>query len=687
MKATKTAYFSYIDGLRAIAVLAVVAYHLNAAWLPGGFAGVDVFFVISGFIVSASVGPLERFGLHKFFPYFYARRIVRIAPALILMLLVVAVVSALIIPAAWLSQSNQQTGLYAFFGLSNLILARTSNDYFSPVVDFNPFTHTWSLGVEEQFYFIFPLLFFVWTYRGKWRGLATFLLSVAFVASLTYSGWLGHADKTSAYYLITSRFWQLAAGVLLYQTMIFAGRRFDVSVQASPRWFSGAAWLSMALLFYSFIMGRPDSFPYPGSLPVVIGSLGLLGFLHGKQSSNVLVRLLSLPPVQYVGKISYSLYLWHWPIFVFFRWTVGIESPLSRTVALTLSFALAALSYRYVEGPVRHLRLVKSLPRFAVVAIGIVVVACAALAAHGINLAQPELSRTRVARHAADWYPDAPDTDPAFPGCAVSAAGTQLSAGIYTTFSRAGCSGPVTAPHIMAIGDSHAVAYIAIYKRYVLATGASVTLYNNGGCPFMSLQTWREDSASCKADASAAVVDMLEKSKPGDVLFLPSLRMPRFADQFIRFPDAIVEEQIFSERAAESRAAGVKSAESLLAQFHAKGVKVVIEAPTPIFKSPTFRCAETYNMTNPICRDGTSIDRGTMLRLRQPALDGLRQIAESSAGIRIWDPMQVLCPPGITCSAFAGNRPLFFDGDHVSGYGSSLLVPSFTEIVRESIAH
>lgn len=686
MVATKTAYFSYIDGLRAIAVLAVVAYHLNPPWLPGGFAGVDIFFVISGFIVSASVGSLERFGLHRFLPFFYARRLVRIAPALIVMLLAVAFVSALIIPAAWLSQSNQQTGLYAFFGLSNLILARTNNDYFSPVVDFNPFTHTWSLGVEEQFYFIFPLLFFVWTYRGKWRGLATSLLSLAFFASLTYSAWLGHADKTSAYYLITSRFWQLAAGVLLYQTMTFAGRRFDVSVQASPRWFSGAAWFSMMLLVYGLIVGKPDSFPYPGSLPVVIGSLGLLGFLHGKEASNPLVRLLSLRSVQYVGRISYSLYLWHWPIFVFFRWTVGIESPLSRIIALALSFALSALSYRYVEGPVRHLRLVKSLPRLAVVAIGITVVGCAAWATHTINVAQPQLSLTRVARHAGDWYPDAPDTDPAFPGCVVTAAGTSISAGIYTTFSRAGCSGPVTAPHIMAIGDSHAVAYIAIYKRYVLATGATVTLYNNGGCPFMSLQTWREESTLCVTDANAAVADMLKKSKHGDVLFLPSLRMPRFADQFIRFPDALVDEQIFSERAAKSRAAGVKAGERLLAQFHAKGVKVVIEAPTPVFKSPTFRCAEKYNQTNPICRDGTSIDRATMLRLRQPALDGLKQIAESSAGIRIWDPMQVLCPPGITCNAFAGKRPLFFDGDHVSGYGSSLLVPSFTAFVQDSVA-
>ncbi|WP_241300312.1 acyltransferase family protein [Burkholderia cenocepacia] len=128
----KPFHANYIDGLRAIAVLSVVIYHLNAKWLPGGFAGVDVFFVISGFVVAMSVSELGPIKLHRFLAYFYARRLVRITPALVGMLLVTFLASALFIPEAWLSSSNQKTGLFAFLGLSNFVLSSNTGNYFSP---------------------------------------------------------------------------------------------------------------------------------------------------------------------------------------------------------------------------------------------------------------------------------------------------------------------------------------------------------------------------------------------------------------------------------------------------------------------------------------------------------------------------------------------------------------------------
>jgi peptidoglycan/LPS O-acetylase OafA/YrhL len=679
---SKPTYLPYVDGLRALAVVAVVVYHLHAAWLPGGFAGVDVFFVISGFIVSASVGNLERFGLHRFLPFFYARRLVRIAPALIVMLMVSTYVSALIVPAAWLSQSNQTTGLYAFFGLSNLILARTSNDYFSPLVDFNPFTHTWSLGVEEQFYLIFPLLFFAWSYRGRWRMLVTALFSAALVASLMVAAYLDQTDKTSAYYLITSRFWQLASGVLLYHGMVYAGRRFDQREQPSPRWFGMAAWASATLLVYGLITGNPSRFPYPGSLPVVIGSLGMLGFLHGKSPSNMLVRILSQRSVLFVGRISYSLYLWHWPIFVFFRWTVGLDTLWKQVLAVAISFGFATLSYRYVEGPIRRIRFIKAMPRIAVTAMGVLVIGTAAWSASAINNAQADISRTRVQRHAADWYPSAPDTDPSMPGCAIADGGGKGSMGQFMTFSRFGCASPAIAPNIFAIGDSHALAFVGLYKRYSLQTGASVTLYINGGCPFLSLKA-SEDTPICRASAQASLADILTKVKPGDVLFLPSLRLPRFVDQYVRYDDSVVYGQIFSEQAVHERDNAVAKGKAILDEFVAKGVHVVLEAPMPVFKSPTFRCAERYNKLNPICRDGSKVQRDELERLRQPIVTSLNELAKTSpSDVRVWDPFPVLCPHP-TCYALDGKRPLFFDADHVSGYGNSLLVPSFIQFVQQ----
>ena len=156
------AYIRGIDGLRALAVIAVMLFHIKPSLLPGGFSGVDVFFVISGYVIS---GSLVRYSNCNFLDYiigFYARRIVRIIPALIICLLVVSIVTTLFVPDSWLSSTISKTGLFAFIGLSNYALIWFNDGYFSPRADFNPFTHTWSLGAEEQFYAIFPLIMFVW---------------------------------------------------------------------------------------------------------------------------------------------------------------------------------------------------------------------------------------------------------------------------------------------------------------------------------------------------------------------------------------------------------------------------------------------------------------------------------------------------------------------------------------------
>ena len=675
-------YLPHVDGLRAIAVLSVVLYHLNAKWLPGGFSGVDIFFVISGFIVSASVGSLDRVGLLRFIALFYARRLQRIAPALIACLLVTGLATATLIPPAWLSMTHQKTGIYAFFGLSNFILAKTNNDYFSPIAEFNPYTHTWSLGVEEQFYFIFPLLFFAWTFRSKWRHLTVSLFVISLLVSIGYSAWLGQTDKTSAFYMITSRFWQLAAGVLLFQFMTLGGRRFDTADQfTTPRWFSGGALFSLLLIGYGFAVSTPETFPFPGSVPSVLGALGILGFLHNTSRQTTLMRFLASHPVLFVGKISYSLYLWHWPVFVLFRWTVGIEALIHQAAALAIAFALSIASYYWVEMPFRHLPALKQLPRYAVVSIGLAFVGSSAWLANWINAKQTKFSISTVTRNANDWYPGKANIDPAYPGCTMEVTATSLVAGQFTTYSRQNCKHPVNGPRVLAIGDSHAIGYASMYKGYSMATGATVIVYNNGGCPFLSFQPWREDTDTCRTNSKVALQDMLAKIAPGDVVFLPSLRLPRFADQFVRYPDEQVHEAIFSDWAVDARAKAIVVAKDILHQFRAKGAQVIFEAPKPIFRSPIFRCAETYNRTNPSCSDGTEIDRSEMEQLRKPILGALMYLSASISDINIWDPFPILCPPGANCSAFSKSRPLFFDADHVSGYGNRLLLTSFQACV------
>jgi peptidoglycan/LPS O-acetylase OafA/YrhL len=676
-----SAYFPHIDGLRALAVLSVVIYHLHAAWWPGGFSGVDIFFVISGFVVSASVGARVRAGLPAFAIFFLARRIQRILPALLVCLLATSVLTALLVPDAWLSEANQQTGHFAFFGFSNVILARTGNDYFSPTTDFNPYTHTWSLGVEEQFYLIFPALFFAWMYRGRWRTVCLGLWVAGWLVSIVYSARLGATNTTAAFYLIGSRFWELASGVVLYQLMVLAGRRFDCAEQRLPRWFGWGAMVSLCMVAANFFLARADRFPFPGALLTVIGALGMLFFMHGSGRRGVLAGALGCVPARYIGRISYSLYLWHWPVFVLFRWTVGLDNAICRIGAVVIATLLAVLSYHYVETPFRRSAAIRQTPRWRVVLVGAVCIVAATHVGRRIDKMEPHLSLSTVTRHADDWYPMPVKTDAAFPGCAVSYKSSALGTGFALSFSAEGC-GAMTGPRVFAIGDSHIMAFQKMFTLYAMSSAAPLKLYNNGGCAFMSLQPWREDSAACRGNAAAVMKDLLANIQPGDVVFLPSLRLPRFVDQWVRYPDEQVEDQIFGKPGVSGRAAALPEAETLLRSIRAKGARVLIEAPVMVLREPPFRCAENFNRSNAICSGGQTVERAEAERLRQPALRALQLLATRVPDVSIWDPLAVLCPTDHTeCSAYANGRPLFFDGDHLSGYANRRLLSSFSQAV------
>lgn len=197
-----------IDGLRAVAVLSVIIFHadfLNV--LPGGFTGVDIFFVISGYVISQSLSARSNRGFGEYLADFYRRRLLRIVPALLLVLLVCSLVSAMFVPQAWLSMQNDRTGLAAFFGMSNFVLAWASDTYFSPSTLLNPYTHTWTLAVEEQFYLIFPLIYFVWLRYKERNNFIWALLPFLALISLAFSAIQTQADPLKAFYLLPSRFW------------------------------------------------------------------------------------------------------------------------------------------------------------------------------------------------------------------------------------------------------------------------------------------------------------------------------------------------------------------------------------------------------------------------------------------------------------------------------------------------
>jgi len=382
--------------LRALAVISVVAYHLNPTWLPGGFIGVDIFFVISGYVVASSLARADTSQLGPFVLSFYARRLVRLYPALVVCLVTTFLAAVLFIPASWLSTTSWSTGLLAFAGLSNIALVWLNDGYFSPRAEFNPFTHTWSLGVEEQFYMLFPFLAFFWlTARTRTRTHQTdFVFGVAAVASTTFCAWASVARPDMAFYALPSRFWELASGVCL-----FVLHRRGLALPRTSRSAGAALAVGAGMLICGLCVSQRFAFPIPWGLLPAMGSLLCITAAVASSGQPIITgRLLELPAALYVGRLSYSIYLWHWPVIVLLRWTAGLDDLTSRMTAIAISIVLAIGSYHVIEQPSRQ-RLGSALSKPSrVLGLGWGSVALVVLACVGLVASRPWLSQTRAMR-------------------------------------------------------------------------------------------------------------------------------------------------------------------------------------------------------------------------------------------------------------------------------------------------
>lgn len=659
---SSSTYLPHIDGLRAVAVVAVVLYHLDARFLPGGFVGVDIFFVISGFVVSRSVSAMQGISFPAFMAYFYARRLTRIVPALCACLLITTLATILFIPYAWLSGTSQRTGLAAFFGLSNFVLAATTGDYFSPRAEFNSFTHTWSLGVEEQYYLIFPLLFIFWL-RGFRK---TSILAFVAIAVLSFVLAIPAASTQPdrAFYLIYYRFWELAAGALLFQLW------GDRGVGRGARIGAAASLLAIGV---ALLTASPHSVPFPGAILPVAGTVGFILFGRSLPPSSMIRRGFSHAVPIYIGRISYSLYLFHWPTLVLFRWTVGLDSTTTKLAALCISFALAALSYRWVETPPRRRITAARLPPLVAVGMGLATLLLGWGVASGIWSLRPMISLSAVSRHNADWLGD--NAAIAIGGCKIITKPVAVGGGSGQYITRSACDRPVSLKRrIFVVGDSHAYAYELLLKQTVMDTGAAVEWMSFPGCGSFSF--FYEVTPSCLAFQNAAIAHIEAALAPGDIVFLPSLRLPRISDQFALFDEAAAIEQVHSTNIAARRAEQETALAAFIQTLAGSGVTMVLEAPPPVFRSPVFRCVDWFTRVNPICVGGLTIPRDRIETLRRPVLDVFDRLQRRFGNVHVWDPMPTLCPTE-TCDAMRDGHPLFFDGDHLSSFGNRLLTGSF----------
>jgi peptidoglycan/LPS O-acetylase OafA/YrhL len=658
---SRFAYVPALDGLRAVAVLAVIVFHLRPARLPGGFTGVDIFFVISGFVVTSSLRGLEFSRLGELLRYFYARRVIRIVPALAAMLTVTALLVVLFIPSAGVMTASKQTGLAAASGVSNIFLILSRVVYFGTSADYNPYLHTWTLGVEEQFYLLFPFLYYLghWEVRGRRWGVA--IVAASSVASLLISARLSRLVQQFDFYLMPPRFWELGVGMLLALT--FDTWRPRAAAAGSGTALSGFV-LSFAAIGCAFAISFGGWFPFPGALLPVAGTAGLI-VLACSRPGAFPVRALSHPVAVYLGKISYSLYLWHWPTFVLFRWTFGLNSRLEAVAALLITFLAANASYYFLERPLRRSPRVAAMPRLRIVAAGVGTM----LGAAGAILLFFMLERQLTLTHGHPTMFGYVSRKPAKGDCPVTDTSRPFEGGVTRSWIPQCGSAPYPGK-LVVIGDSHALAYWGLLERYASEARVPVYLYYKFSCGFPRLTLANSTQRQCAGFARAALRELKRDLSANDVLFMPALRLLRF-------------ETHLKPPSVDGAAAGYAEAFAQLTELSSTKATLVLEAPKPVFRHSVYRCRAWFNRNNPECVGGFETTRAEMQTLRGPMMASMERLAREVPGVVIWDPLPVLCP-GDPCSALKDGQPLYFDDDHISGYANDVLFASFRDFIASA---
>lgn len=454
---THSYWRSDITGLRALAVLPVLIFHAWPGLLPGGFVGVDVFFVISGYLISGILfRQLQRTG-HIDFADFYAKRIRRIIPNLLCVLLFTATIGWFFLTSSEYYELGKQIYSSAFF-YQNFRLLKDLGDYFAADASLQPLLHLWSLAIEEQFYIIFPLVCaLVWKLRTNVRLLGGVVLLVTFGSLVAC---LMTEDQALRFYFPLTRFWELGVGIVLSYAQHFGIWCPETQSELKRNVLSllGGAFLILSLFFV-----KEEDFPGVEALLPTLGTLLILS-ASPKAMFN---RFLALKPVVFIGLISYSLYLWHWPLIAFANIIEPMHNAWVDGVMLATSLVLSILAYRYVETPFRTMR-VQLVKKRAVVGLltGLVVVTAMGQA---IRLTDGIPGRMSVVlRQAESIREDWPDNNVFYK---VKVDGATLRMNREKGF-----------PEILFVGDSHLQQYFPRILKVAQERNVTVGILVAGGC-------------------------------------------------------------------------------------------------------------------------------------------------------------------------------------------------------------
>jgi peptidoglycan/LPS O-acetylase OafA/YrhL len=666
-------YIPAISGLRAISILAVLLYHISPNLLPGGFGGVDFFFVISGFVVSLAMKKHSDQKFLEFMVNFYRKRIIRIMPALVVFVLFTLLFSNIVLPKSFLLTDSNKTGLVSFLGVSNIFLWLSAGNYFVKNTQYNFFVHTWSLGVELQFYFIYPfLLYFIISDKSGSlrRSVCIILLFIMGAAALAANAWLAVTHETFSFYMIVTRFWELAAGALLYHV---PSRGYRVQDRL------GWSVLLVLLLLLTFLLPKFTDIPFHVSVLSVIAAVLLIHtIIYSK--NKYLHAVLASRPLVFIGNISYSLYLWHWFFIVLSHWLIGVQAGFFIVPFVIASIIFATVSYYAIELPTSRLFNSRSIRNSLFFVVSFVVILCFIAPGYMISTRLSEL-KLSVTHDLKIWYPYLNDSNtPDDTVCQVKAEYGETAFAHYAEFSPVDCALPAKGS-IFVIGDSHAGAYSRMLYYVSGNDNRKIKLYWLSGCnPFQFSNYGATQTEACLTFTRNLIAELSRAATADDVLFLPALRVIRYRDQgeekileTVNVPDDAEMVAIDS--------ANVKARIADLAPLLRRDVTVVLEEPKPVFRSANFLCADWYMQSSLYCGEQKDILRVEQEQRARHGRQMIRLAADLLPRAVIWDAFSVLCP-GTACSPYMDGKPLVFDGDHLSGYGDDVLLPSFLDVIN-----
>lgn len=644
-------YRADVDGLRALAVLPVLFFHAELGF-PGGFVGVDIFFVISGFLIGSLVLSEVQSGTFRMMD-FWERRVRRIFPAL-----AVVVIATFLAGAIWMVPQH-----FAELGQSiisqPLLVANfyfwKQSGYFETAAEFQPLLHTWSLAVEEQFYLFFPL---VMIFFMRWGIKMVRTAVVVFIAgSLAWSIYGSARYPDVSFFLIPSRIWELDLGVML---ALLPKRKEANPLLDNLLGWSGIVAIACAVFFYDVNTTFPG---YAAALPCLGAVLLIFSNSHSPNSTG---RLLGTAPLVFIGKISYSLYLWHWPVIVFLKYTLITEvSSAHLAGALALSFVLACVSWKYVEVPFRQKSLCgKRKQLFAVagaLSVLFVIAGTVLYKTDGIPGRFPEA----VSRHKRIPSP--------FDNIA------RLNQLVETGNLPAVGGDPESVSKKMVLwGDSHAMCLLPSFDK--LGKDHQVAIYaavEPGICPIA--ETYSAGDAHDNLDPGSSVLKFVEANDIKQVLMISRWDVYVFGMPGGDKGRLLCDAEIRSKTPGESARLFVKYLRKSVTRLNEMGVSVSLMRDVgmqPRSVPETVAQAASRGMDlNSFAVNASGIrERGKPInRLIDEALEGL--------DVTILDPIPYLTDDSGLYLMAKDGKATFNDRDHLSPFGSTLLVPLLEPVI------